>query len=539
MKPVIQSELDAIRKLIADLEKRLKNEKDALGYRAVFGVDRRGDVPAPTAEDKAAQKILSVDGWVTGSGGGAGTPDGHTLAVVTGVLNAEPLSGTVDARFRDLSGSINAAIAAGAVTISTDGSTVSSVSGVLNANPLSGTINAAFVRIWSQGGLPKPGDVSGSIDGHFNALSGTINARVKDLSGSVDGHFNSLSGTINSALHAVFTGSQAWTQTAAGTEGTSLAATLPHPFGDANYYAFVMNYSGTYSPVFKIINKTANGFHVVSTAPFLSGDKLDFIAISASLGPVADGQGIATLSGTINAKFVDLSGSIGSAISAAGFSSDLKYHPSSDPVTPDPLDDEFNGTTLDPKWIVFNGSGITATVAHSAVTITRTTTNNELKGYVQAYSPGSAGFTLETRLNVSNVDRFQFRGSAIGMTDGTRYAFGSLYSDNGSPKVGIHYWSSFNTGVNQQLASITLPAYTPVSTNNWTYTQDLWLRLQRSGSDLILTWSSNGYDWCPGATYTDVLSGWSAISGVGMMLQNAGSSAATIAPRFMYFRKIA
>lgn len=195
MKPVIQRELDEIRRLIADLENRLKNEKVELGHREQVKFGRRGEAPAPTREDIGRVLTVTDDQynvrWVTmtGTGGGVGgsaTPDGHTLAQVTGVLNAEPLSGTINARFIVVTNSITT------LSGSVDGhfnDLSGSVDGHFNA--LSGTINSAIVAL------------SGTVDSGIKALSGTINARFVNLSGTIDGHFNQLSGTVNAAISGV------------------------------------------------------------------------------------------------------------------------------------------------------------------------------------------------------------------------------------------------------------------------------------------------------------------------------------------------
>lgn len=283
MKPVIKRELDEIRALIADLEKRLKNDRVELGHREVASLNRKGEVPAPTPDDYGRVLRMSELGvrWQTisgtGGGGGSGTPDGHTLAMVTGVLNAEPLSGTIDARFKNL---------------------------------------------------------SGTIDGHFNALN-FLSAVSHDSTLTGDGTSGSplsaspLSGTINARFAAATTASQAWTQTANGTEGTTLTAVIPITLAGPQYQAFVTNFTGTNSPAYKVINKNSASFQVVSTAPFANGDKLDLLVISGGLGPPADVSAITNLSGTIDARFFnlsgtidghfnDLSGSINSAIRSAG-----------------------------------------------------------------------------------------------------------------------------------------------------------------------------------------------------------------------------
>ena len=314
MKPSIEREIEAVRQLIRDLETRLKNERVELGHRAVFDVGRRGEVPPPTRDDVDSQRVLSAgQRWITvatgSGGGGAGTPDGHTLAVVTGVLNAEPLSGTIDARFADLSGTIDGHF--NALTYLTGVAHDSTLTGSgtaadpLSASPLSGTINARIVNL------------SGTIDGHFNVLSGTIDSRLTNvsssvnvLSGSVDGHFNALSGTINSAFSAFFSGSQVWSQTANGTEGTTLTAVLPMPYPNTSYYAFITSTSGTTSPVYRVTNKSSSSFQVVSTAPFVNAARIDFLTITGGLGPVWDGSVLANLSQSIDAHFVTLSGTV-------------------------------------------------------------------------------------------------------------------------------------------------------------------------------------------------------------------------------------
>lgn len=543
MKPSIERELEAIRQLVRDLETRLKNERSELGHRVVFDYGRKGEVPAPTEAQRGY--ALTTDGWafITGSGGGgAGTPDGHTLAVVTGVLNAEPLSGTVDARFKDLSGSIDARFAGS--TVSVDGTTLSSTGGVLNANPLSGTINAAFVSIWSAGGVPKQNTISGSITGRFN-----------DLSGSVDGHFNALSGTINATLQAVFSASQVWTQTANGTEGTILTAVIPIPYAGPQYYAFITNSTGSNSPVYRIRNKTSASFQVVSTAPFSNGDRIDFLTISGGLGPVSDGSVIANLSGTIDARFfnlsgtidarfTNLSGSINSALSTAVAGalsfSDVKYHPGADSSPANALDDEFNGTALDAKWTGFVGNGtVSASLGNSSVVVYKTWSVDCVYGYKQAFSPGTSSFTFETRLNMGQFTYglSVFSSAGIGVTDGTRYAFGTIMSDGAAMKVGIQHWSNGTTFVADSKSGLALPTFSTIS--NFPYPLDLWLRLDRAGNHLTASYSANGYDYALSTVYTNVLSGWGSITGVGIMGQNAGGDTRPTKPRYFYFRRIA
>jgi hypothetical protein len=93
--------------------------------------------------------------------------------------------------------------------------------------------------------------------------------------------------------------------------------TLPRAFGDANYYAFVTNYESTSSYVYKTEARTASGFRVVSTSPFVANDKLDILAVSGGLGDILDTGNIAVLSaslvalsGSVDGHFNQLSGTI-------------------------------------------------------------------------------------------------------------------------------------------------------------------------------------------------------------------------------------
>jgi hypothetical protein len=181
---------------------------------------------------------------------------------------------------------------------------------------------------------------------------------------------------------------QVFQHTAVG--GSSLeAVSLPRSFGDANYYAFVTNYAATSSYVYKTEARTASGFNVVSSAPFVAGDKLDVLAVSGGLGDILDTNGVPELSGTIDARFLNLTGSLISKVTVlsgsidghfnalssdistaiASLASDaftwvgdlsgtidskLTFLPVSNiwdkPRSPHAYDDEFESTTLDGAW---------------------------------------------------------------------------------------------------------------------------------------------------------------------------------------------
>lgn len=219
--------------------------------------------------------------------------------------------------------------------------------------------------------------------------------------------------------------------------------------------------------------------------------------------------------------------------------SDLRLSPSADPASANSLDDEFNsGSTLGGAWTVFDSTGTSNSVANSAVTLTKTAVAH-VAGYTQSFSPGSAAWTFECRINMSNVGKSGTAFPTCGMvvTDGTKYILGGYFNNNGTQQIGIHYWTNTTT-FNSDLATgnVTLPAYTVVVTGGWAYQPDLWLRLQRSSNNVILSWSANGYDWIT-LTATNGINNLGTISGIGIGVQN--NNAVSISPRYLYFRKIA
>ena len=117
-------------------------------------------------------------------------------------------------RLRLLSGSENALVVpidagapptlpAGTIGITSAGAIYKSAgagswSEIADTPTLSGTINAAFLStcgLATGDGIPKQHHLSGSIDGHFNQLSGTINARFASFQTGVTGTIGIVSGT--------------------------------------------------------------------------------------------------------------------------------------------------------------------------------------------------------------------------------------------------------------------------------------------------------------------------------------------------------
>lgn len=448
MKPSIERELEAIRKALRDLEARLKNEREQLGHREVFSVGRRGEVPAPTKEDVEQGKVLGAGSrWVTGSsgGGGAGTPDGSTLSVVTGVLNADPLSGTINARFESF------AAGSGFLTGVAHDTTLTGLG--TSASPLSAS-----------------------------PLSGTINARFINLSGTIDGHFNALSGTINSAIIVMGSGSQVWTQTADGSEGTTLSAVLPVPFPSSDYHAWVTNYEGAYSPTFKIQSKTTSGFQVVSTAPYLAGDKIDLLAVSSTLGPVADGTAISNLSGTVAATIVSLSSSInsrfatlgggylGRGVGASTFAagSIVKRGPF--------VFGTFSGSSVDPlvvegnvgsatDWKIVGSTGI-PTQSGSILILVNNTTSRDTAAFRNSTNTGIDKKRLICEAMVGpngGADAFSF--GILNASEGYSTSASGMRGMTGSLGVEIDIWnnrvSPFMTGTNGPFVSVSVSAGAP------------------------------------------------------------------------------
>jgi hypothetical protein len=199
------------------------------------------------------------------------------------------------------------------------------------------------------------------------------------LSGTIQtGSFADLSGTINSAFLAHFSASQVWSQTANGGEGNTMTAVLPWPFANNVYYAFVTSHTASDTPVLRITNKTSASFQIVNANDWISGERVDILAVSGGMGGGWDGSQFANFSGTfaatiaslsqsINAKFIDTSGSVDGHFNAlsgtvnsgivalsGAIDSKLQFLPVSNiwdkPRSPHPYDDEFESTALDGAW---------------------------------------------------------------------------------------------------------------------------------------------------------------------------------------------
>lgn len=278
MKPIIQNELDALRRRIDDLETRLKDSRTQLGHREIFSINRHGEVPAPTPEDRG--KILSVEGWITGSGGGGG---GLSTVYTDGV------------------------------TVGGDGSALYPIS----ASLLSATLDARIKNL------------SGSIDGRF-IHSGFLTSVYTDSTLSGDGTggnplsaapgLAALSGTINAALLAFASGTQIFTYYANGGEGIAAGVTLPRPYTGTGYRVYLTKVSGSGVGAYQVPvqSKTSASFIIVSTQPFRSGDAIDVLTVTGSFGPMADVSSFTEISGSFASSVVtglaNLSGTINSAI---------------------------------------------------------------------------------------------------------------------------------------------------------------------------------------------------------------------------------
>jgi len=83
MKPIIQGELDALRRKIDELEAKLKKPEYALGHRSIFHVGSSGEVPKSPG---GVTKFLREDGkWVEVAASGGGTVAISIYHVIEGI----------------------------------------------------------------------------------------------------------------------------------------------------------------------------------------------------------------------------------------------------------------------------------------------------------------------------------------------------------------------------------------------------------------------------------------------------------------------
>jgi hypothetical protein len=281
---------------------------------------------------------------------------------------------------------------------------------------------------------------------------------------------------------------------------------------------------------------------IVTPSLVLTGTKKTSIASGATGSdwtltlPTTAGTNLYVLQtdGSGNASWVAQTG--GTAVN-----SDLQYSPDNDPGSPTSYDDEFNGSSLGGSWAIFNTSLISSTtVANSSVVLNMTVSAGQLAGYKQSFVPGASNFTFEGKLMLGGLNCTGGNTTqGLVVSDGTKYLYCNfaIFSNNTTPSWNIEYWTTANNYSSAITSgNMSLPIYTGWTSMAFPYVLPVWFRLQKSGTDLIFSFSFDGFTYIS-HTASAAFNNISTISGIGICCGNGASLVST--PRFLHFRKIA
>jgi arabinan endo-1,5-alpha-L-arabinosidase len=185
---------------------------------------------------------------------------------------------------------------------------------------------------------------------------------------------------------------------------------------------------------------------------------------------------------------------------------------------PPSYSDEFSGATLDPKWTEYEppntatvsvGSGVlTVSIPAGSDHDLYTGIDNALR-LRQTYT-GSANFTLEMKVTSTMASNIQFFGLIVEEDDNDMVRHDMVlesldHNMSGSRMIGGTYTSNWWTNIGDP-------------------TQPYWLRIVKTGTDYVCSYSLNGSSWTTSGTIS-----WSGtVNRIGLMVGTAsgGSSPA-------------
>ena len=114
--------------------------------------------------------------------------------------------------------------------------------------------------------------------------------------------------------------------------------------------------------------------------------------------------------------------------------------PDTPPAVADPMDDEFSGTTVDPKWAWVNQSGSAATVSDGSLVLASTTTGNQWSLLLQSAPAGTWTIQAKVALQGRRDDFHTFGLCVMDSASGHRIAFGVFANNTNGQAGGIELW---------------------------------------------------------------------------------------------------
>jgi hypothetical protein len=203
---------------------------------------------------------------------------------------------------------------------------------------------------------------------------------------------------------------------------------------------------------------------------------------------------------------------------------DVPDSPDTPPVSPDPIDDEFPGTTLDGKWMQINYSSTVQTIAHSRLYLYDPIRTTRLVGIEQ---PISGNFRVRAKITVEFATQ-SYNGFGIAVknsANGHYEFFGFLH--HGS----YGYMAPYRINLSSATAYVGETAM-----GAWIITQDFYMELENDGTNLIARYSKSGFFYAEFNRIAIATNLGAAPTDIGLFLHHYGME---IAMSVDWFRKVA
>ena len=154
--------------------------------------------------------------------------------------------------------------------------------------------------------------------------------------------------------------------------------------------------------------------------------------------------------------------------------------------SPTPYNDEFNGTTLNPKWVFTNQSGATTAVQNGNLVFTCSDVNNTWTLLLETLPPAPWTFVSKLRLQGNRGSYASGGLCVLDSSTGHRCNFGAfgkgnIGGDNQAGGIEVQEWTNINT--------FSADAYADHSGIPQSY---LYYKIQNDGTNLTFSWSADG-----------------------------------------------
>lgn len=184
--------------------------------------------------------------------------------------------------------------------------------------------------------------------------------------------------------------------------------------------------------------------------------------------------------------------------SETGSANTVIWNPDQIPANPSSLDDEFNDSSLAPKWSEYDSSSLqTVTESGTALTLSQSSQTAEiLTGIYQSLPAGD--FTLVAKVALSGTDP-----TAIGQHWQAGLALWQDASNSALPAIMVGPYTDYSGGYARRLYSWSrFTAFNQIENifsdnlvDAWSASEPVYLRIRRSGTTYYTDFSSDGETW--------------------------------------------